>query len=33
MLNALIGLAIALVTLLIGQLTFRKMEGNFAQHL
>lgn len=33
MLNALIGLAIALVTLLIGQLTFRKLEGNFAQHL
>ncbi|WP_341873768.1 ABC transporter permease [Leucobacter viscericola] len=33
MLNALIGLVIALVTLLIGQLTFRKLEGNFAQHL
>ncbi|QIM19297.1 ABC transporter permease [Leucobacter coleopterorum] len=33
MLNALIALVIALITLLIGQLTFRKMEGNFAQHL
>lgn len=33
MLNALIGLVIALVTLLIGQFTFRKLEGNFAQHL
>lgn len=33
LLNAGIGLVLALVTLLIGQLTFRKMEGNFAQHL
>nr|WP_237465267.1 ABC transporter permease [Leucobacter luti] len=33
MLNAAIGLAIALGTLLVGQLTFRKMEGTFAQHL
>ena len=32
-LNAGIGLAIALGTLLVGQLTFRKMEGNFVQHL
>ncbi|MFT4232378.1 MAG: ABC transporter permease [Leucobacter sp.] len=32
-LNAGIGLIFALVTLLIGQLTFRKMEGTFAQHL
>ncbi|WP_200332420.1 MULTISPECIES: ABC transporter permease [unclassified Leucobacter] len=33
MLNALIALGIALVTLVIGQLTFRKMEGTFAQYL
>lgn len=33
MLNAGIGLVIAVVTLFIGQLTFRKMEGTFAQHL
>ncbi|MCW2289855.1 ABC-2 type transport system permease protein [Leucobacter luti] len=33
LLNAGIGLAIALGTVAIGQLTFRKMEGNFAQHL
>ena len=33
LLNALIGLGIALVTLIIGQMTFRKLEGNFAQHL
>lgn len=32
-LNALVGLAIAAITLLIGQITFRKLEGNFAQHL
>lgn len=31
--NTLIGLGIALVTLIIGQMTFRKLEGNFAQHL
>lgn len=33
MLNAAIGFVLALVALLIGQLTFRKLEGNFAQHL
>lgn len=33
MLNALIALVISLSVLAIGQLTFRKMEGNFAQHL
>jgi ABC-2 type transport system permease protein len=33
MLNALVGLTIALVTLLVGQITFRKLEGSFAQHL
>ena len=31
--NTLVGFGIALITLLIGQLTFRKLEGNFAQHL
>lgn len=33
LLNACIALGIALVTLFIGQITFRKMEGNFAQNL
>lgn len=31
--HTLIAVAVAITTLLIGQLTFRKMEGNFAQHL
>lgn len=33
LLNAGIGLVLALITLLVGQFTFRKLEGNFAQHL
>ncbi|UOQ57694.1 ABC transporter permease [Leucobacter allii] len=33
MLNGVIALGIALVTLVVGQLTFRKMEGTFAQYL
>lgn len=33
LLNAGIGLVLAFGTLLIGQLTFKKLEGNFAQHL
>lgn len=31
--NSAIGLLIAVATLLVGQLTFKKLEGNFAQHL
>lgn len=33
LINAAIGGGIAIVTLIIGQMTFRKMEGTFAQHL
>lgn len=33
LLNTFIGLALALVTLLIGQFAFKKQEGSFAQHL
>ena len=33
MLNAVIALGIAILTLVIGQLTFKKMEGTFAQNL
>lgn len=31
--NSFIGLGVALLTLVIGQLVFRRLEGNFAQHL